>query len=112
MAGVKFHDLARKKTTYICVLEFCNHDKIYMILSKCFLFWLILFEPYFKEPQTFGPSIDYPVDSALYTVKPVYKGHSREPTNMPFMSSWPLQLYGLFINGKNEAALYRPSLVI
>jgi hypothetical protein len=26
----------------------------------------------------------------LYTVKPVYKGHSREPKNVPFMSSCPL----------------------
>jgi hypothetical protein len=26
----------------------------------------------------------------LSTVKPVYKGHSREPENAPFMSSVPL----------------------
>jgi hypothetical protein len=26
----------------------------------------------------------------LFTVKPVYKGHSREPENVPFMSSCPL----------------------
>ena len=25
-----------------------------------------------------------------YTVKPVYKGYSREPENVPFMSSCPL----------------------
>jgi len=25
-----------------------------------------------------------------YTVKPVYKGHSREPVNVAFMSSYPL----------------------
>jgi hypothetical protein len=25
-----------------------------------------------------------------YTVKPVYKGHSREPAIVPFMSSFPL----------------------
>jgi len=24
------------------------------------------------------------------TVKPVYKGHSRSPVNVTFMSSWPL----------------------
>ena len=26
----------------------------------------------------------------VYTVKPVYKGHSREPEEVPFMSSCPL----------------------
>ena len=28
--------------------------------------------------------------NSYYTVKPVYKGHSREPENVPFMSSCPL----------------------
>ena len=44
------------------------------------------------------------------TVKPVYKGHSREPENEAFMSSWPLYtglLYALFNNGKNKTVLYR-----
>ena len=37
--------------------------------------------------------------------KPVYKGHSREPENVPFL--YRLKLYALFINGKNETALYK-----
>jgi hypothetical protein len=37
----------------------------------------------------------------------VYKGHSKEPENVAFMSSCPLKLYALFNNGKNETALYR-----
>ena len=41
----------------------------------------------------------------LYTVKPVYKGHSRKPENVAFMSSCPL--YTLFINKENETAPYR-----
>ena len=44
------------------------------------------------------------------TVKPVYRGHSREPENVDFISSCPLyrlQLYAIFINRKNETALYR-----
>jgi len=28
--------------------------------------------------------------SIMYTVKPVYKGHSMEPENVPFMISCPL----------------------
>ena len=42
-----------------------------------------------------------------HTVKPVYKGHSGEPENVAFMSGCLLKLYVLFINGKNENALYR-----
>jgi hypothetical protein len=42
-----------------------------------------------------------------HTVNPVYKGHSREPENVAFMSSCPLKLYALFINGKIENSLYR-----
>ena len=38
-------------------------------------------------------------------VKPVYKGHSKEPQTMPFINM--LKLYALFINWKNEATLYR-----
>ena len=41
----------------------------------------------------------------LCTVKPVYKRHCRELKNVPFI--YRLKLYVLFINGKNEAALYR-----
>jgi hypothetical protein len=26
----------------------------------------------------------------IYTVKPIYKGHSREPEKVPFMKSFPL----------------------
>jgi len=37
-------------------------------------------------------------------VKPVYKGHSREPENVPFM--YRLNLYALFINGKHETFRY------
>jgi hypothetical protein len=41
------------------------------------------------------------------TVKPVYKGHAREPENVVFMSSGSLYttLYVLFINGGNETDL-------
>jgi len=50
------------------------------------------------------------------TVKPVYKGHLREPENVALMSSFPLnyrlKLYTLFINGKNETALYINGFVI
>jgi hypothetical protein len=45
-----------------------------------------------------------------YTVKPVYKGHSREPKNVPFI--YRLKLYALYINEENEAALYRQWFVI
>ena len=52
------------------------------------------------------------------TVKPVYKGHSREPENVVFMNSGSLytKLYVLFINGGNETGsidsdlLYRGAL--
>jgi hypothetical protein len=45
----------------------------------------------------------------VFTVKPVYKGHSREPENalyqqLPFI--YRLKLYALFINGENKASLY------
>ena len=47
----------------------------------------------------------------MYTVNPVYKGHTREPENVAFISCslyiYRLRLYALFINGKNETALYR-----
>ena len=54
------------------------------------------------------------------TVKPVYKGHSREPENVVFMNSGSLytKLYVLFINGGNETGsidsdlLYRGALNI
>ena len=40
----------------------------------------------------------------IYTVKPVYKGHSREPENVPIYEQLPFiyrfMLYALFINGK------------
>ena len=39
----------------------------------------------------------------LTTVKPVYKVHSREHENVPFI--YRLKLYALFINGENESAL-------
>jgi hypothetical protein len=52
----------------------------------------------------------------LSTFKPVYKGHSREPENVPFMCiALYLQfrsIYALFINWKNEAAFYRQWFVI
>jgi hypothetical protein len=35
----------------------------------------------------------YVTNKNIITVKPVYKGHSREPENVPF-------IYALFINGK------------
>jgi hypothetical protein len=53
-----------------------------------------------KEKFCKGPCNDYLCtvvwdvggwsDTTSITVKPVYKGHSREPENIPFMSSWPL----------------------
>ena len=46
------------------------------------------------------------------TVKPVYKGHSREPENEQLLFIYRLKLYALFINGENEAALYRQWFVI
>jgi hypothetical protein len=39
------------------------------------------------------------------TVKTLYKGHSREPDIVPFMSRFKL-IYALFINVENETALY------
>ena len=45
------------------------------------------------------------VPTGNYTEKPVYKGHSREPENVPFMNR--LKSHTLFINGENEAVLYR-----
>ena len=39
------------------------------------------------------------------TVKLVYKGHPREPENVPFIHR--LKLYTLFVNGGNETDLYR-----
>ena len=50
-------------------------------------------------------SIIFHIICNVVTVKPVYKGHSREPENVPFI--YRLKLYGLFINGKNQASLYR-----
>jgi len=32
------------------------------------------------------------VSSFIYTVKPVYKGHSMQPENVGFMSSCPLYI--------------------
>ena len=44
-------------------------------------------------------------------IKPVYKRHLREPTNVPFMSSCPvytgLKLYELLIYREDEDVLYR-----
>jgi hypothetical protein len=39
-----------------------------------------------------------------YTVKPVYKGHSKEPENVVFI--YRLKLYAPFINGENDTVLY------
>jgi hypothetical protein len=57
----------------------------------------------------------------LNTVKPVYKGHSRESENVALMSSCPFQYrlksYVLFINGKmrlpfiDSDLLYRGALL-
>jgi len=46
-----------------------------------------------------------------YIVKPVYKGHSREPQMWPL---WAVALYiqVKIINGKNETAIYRQWFVI
>ena len=45
----------------------------------------------------------------IYTVKPIYKGHSREPENVPFI--YRLKLYALLMNGQNEAALVDSDLL-
>jgi hypothetical protein len=45
--------------------------------------------------------IDY-----VYTVKPVYKGPSREPENVTFI--YRFKLYALLTNGKNKTGL-RPA---
>jgi hypothetical protein len=42
------------------------------------------------------------------TIKPVYKGHSREPENGVFEQLfiiYRLKSYALYINGKNETVL-------
>jgi hypothetical protein len=44
------------------------------------------------------------------TVKPVYKGHSGNLKMWPLSAIafiYRLKLYALFINGKNDTALYR-----
>jgi hypothetical protein len=50
------------------------------------------------------------------TVKPVYKGHSREHETFGLYEQlsfiYRLKLYALFINGKNKTALYRQWFVI
>jgi hypothetical protein len=50
---------------------------------------------YFKLHVLFY--IFYQYEKYAYTVKPVYKDHSREPENVPFIYSLKL-----FINGENE----------
>ena len=50
------------------------------------------------------------ITCSVYTIKPVYKGHLKEPENVPFI--YRLKLYALFMNGENEAALYRQWFVI
>jgi hypothetical protein len=40
-----------------------------------------------------------------YSETCVYIGHSSEPEKVPFI--YRLKLYALFINGENEAALYK-----
>jgi hypothetical protein len=40
------------------------------------------------------------------SVKAVYKGHSREHALYEWLFIYRSKLYALFINGKNEAALY------
>jgi hypothetical protein len=51
------------------------------------------------------------LDLNMNTVKPVYKGHWREPVNVPIMNSCPLYTGSNYIhyllNGENETALYR-----
>ena len=39
------------------------------------------------------------------SVKLVYKGHSKDPENVAFI--YRLKLYAIFIDRKNETALYR-----
>ena len=57
------------------------------------------------ETQDFGFVEAQNKLQGIITVKSVYKGHSREPENVPFI--YRLKLYALFINGKNRTALYR-----
>ena len=51
----------------------------------------------------------------MYTIKPVYNGHSKEPDNMPFMSSclyMQIKISRTITQWKNESALYRQLLTI
>ena len=45
------------------------------------------------------------VKKKVYIVNPVYRGHSMESENVAII--YRLRLYAIFINWKNEAALYR-----
>ena len=54
--------------------------------------------------RTFSTQVNASLDLNLNTVKPVYKGHSREPENVPFMSSCPLYIY-YSLMGKSDCPL-------
>jgi len=86
---------------------------VYLNIQKSFVFWQITRYCYILQPPTcrvlqllkegyiflhhFGnfPFAQHvcssiPAAPGVYTDKPVYKGHSREPENVTFMSKCPL----------------------
>ena len=77
-----------KGAYYDCIMLISCSCK-FEIMMNFYLYFLILSK--FHQSPT--------------TVKPVYKGHSIEPENVPFICR--LKFDVLFINGKNETALYR-----
>jgi hypothetical protein len=65
---------------YKCHLYFSNYSIVRLLFVSC-------------TPVIFGNKCSIMhthIYIHIYTVKPVYKGHSREPKNVPFMSSCAL----------------------
>jgi hypothetical protein len=61
----------------------------------CFLCVYSQSHVWYTDTNKFGPiisnaSVHSHLNNNAYTVKPVYKGHSKEPENLPFMSSCSL----------------------
>ena len=86
---------------------------------SCFLLmWFVKVSNIFASSQIwtdvifdFNTELNFYRYIVRYTIKPVYKGHSREPANVTFMNSCPLctgyNYIALFINGENETAFNR-----
>jgi hypothetical protein len=62
--------------------------------------WLLIYNNSFRF-HIYHPTC---IILAQCTVKPVYKGHYREPENVAFI--YRLKLYALLINGKNSFSLW------